>query len=245
MTGDVTLQSLRTQNFGRHEPLVYRALRRVTVLLSYACIRLGISPNTITVLSTLAAAVAACLLAVGRPTPVRWGSAVIVLSFALDCVDGEVARATKRESVLGIQLEHITSWLIIGLLQGGAAIGVLRYRHDLALIVAAFSSLVGWYALYFLFLQLRLWIPRDAEFGALRRLSRGVYRVMPLDQNLLIILAASDAVDAYLLMNAVIAPLLSCVSFFLFWYYTRKESMVDSARREVSTVGELAGLRRA
>lgn len=245
MTADVSLEALRAQNYGRQEPLVYRALRRVTVLLSYVCIRLDISPNTITVLSTMAAAVAACLLAVGRPAPVRWGSAVIVLSFALDCVDGEVARATRRESVLGTQLEHVTSWLVIGLLQAGAAIGVLRYRRELTVLVAAFASLVGWYALYFLFLQLRLWIPRDAAFSALRALSRAAYRVMPLDQNLLIVLAAGNAVHAYLLLSAVLAPLLCGLSFFLFWYYAQDHLTGDSAARQAPPAGDLAAVRQA
>jgi phosphatidylglycerophosphate synthase len=219
----VKLQDLRRQNYGRQEPLVYQALRRVSILLSYLCVRWGIAPNTVTVLSTLAAVIAAFLLAVGSSYTVRMSAVAIVVSFILDCMDGEIARAARRESIFGIQLEHITSWLIIGILQAGAAIGVMRSHQGVLFCVAAFSSLVGWYGFYFLFLQLRIWIPQEADFSLLRKFSRVVYRIMPFDQNLLILFAASNAIQAYLMINAILAPLLFLISFVLFIYYAHSE----------------------
>lgn len=224
-----SLKTLRSQNFGRSEPYIYRGLRRLSVLLSYVCVRLDIAPNLITVLSTGAAVIAAMLLATGDSLLVRLAAIAVVISYILDCMDGEIARASGRESILGIQLEHMTSWMIIGLLQSGAAIGVLRTHHNPLLLMASFASLVSWYGLYFFFLQLRLWIPKESKFGALRGASRIMYALMPMDQNLLVLFAAGNVIVTYLIVSACLSSALLGLSCVLFLYYTNTEQIAPPA----------------
>lgn len=77
--------------------------RRVTPI----AVRLGLAPNTVTVISLIAGAAAVATALTGT----RWGymaTAVLMLvSLVLDCVDGEVARWTHRYSKAGAWLDAV------------------------------------------------------------------------------------------------------------------------------------------
>ena len=84
-----------------------RTVRPISRRITPIAVRLGLAPNTVTVISLLAGAgaVAAAL------TGTRWGylaTAVLMLvSLVLDCVDGEVARWTHRYSKAGAWLDAV------------------------------------------------------------------------------------------------------------------------------------------
>lgn len=85
---------------------VNRPLGRV---FAAAAVSIGVSPNGVTALSALATAAGLVVLVVA---PVAWWtglvvSALLVLGFALDSADGQVARVTGRGSPAGEWLDHV------------------------------------------------------------------------------------------------------------------------------------------
>ena len=91
----------------------------------------GVSPNLVTVLSFLVGLVAAYLLAQGL---FLWGALAVLLSGALDLLDGALARATGKVSPFGALLDSTLDRLTEGAyffgllwfyLQGGSVLEVL------------------------------------------------------------------------------------------------------------------------
>lgn len=84
-----------------------RTVRPISRRITPIAVRLGLAPNTITVVSLLAGAGAVVAALTGS----RWGylvTAVLMLvSLVLDCVDGEVARWTHRYSKGGAWLDAV------------------------------------------------------------------------------------------------------------------------------------------
>lgn len=84
-----------------------RTVRPISRRITPIAVRLGLAPNTITIISLLAGAGAVATALTGS----RWGylaTAVLMLvSLVLDCVDGEVARWTHRYSKGGAWLDAV------------------------------------------------------------------------------------------------------------------------------------------
>jgi phosphatidylglycerophosphate synthase len=84
-----------------------RTVRPISRRLTPVAVRLGLAPNTITVVSLLAGAGAVATALTGS----RWGYAatavLMLVSLVLDCVDGEVARWTHRYSRGGAWLDAV------------------------------------------------------------------------------------------------------------------------------------------
>src|SRR5438309_330896 len=84
------------------DPGWYRVHRRVSIYLTWALIRTGIRPNTLSVIMLGLGIVGAALLAA---RPASWnlvGFALLYFTFLLDKVDGEIARLTHTQSARGI-----------------------------------------------------------------------------------------------------------------------------------------------
>ncbi|WP_283138510.1 CDP-alcohol phosphatidyltransferase family protein [Rhizohabitans arisaemae] len=69
------------------------------------CARLGLTPNAVTGISVGFAALAALWFAEGTRTGLVVGAFLLYFSFVLDCVDGQLARYTRRFSPLGAWLD--------------------------------------------------------------------------------------------------------------------------------------------
>src|SRR2546423_1364211 len=88
------------------EPPFYFPFRQAGKLLIPLASRL--SPNALTSIWILLEISAAALLLVGfRYTP----AVLILVSIVIDCLDGDVARVTKRTSRIGSLLENFGHWL--------------------------------------------------------------------------------------------------------------------------------------
>lgn len=211
-----SLAELRAENYRRTEAPVYKPIRRLSVLLSWAAIRMGVHPNVVTLTGLACAAGAAGLLASDGASQHRLAVLLILAAYVLDCMDGEVARGSGRTSVVGSQLDHVTNWVTVGLLHAGAAIGAYRAQPHVSTVLYGYLGLVGWYSFYFLFIQLLRWLPRGARFGGLRVWSRSLFVLMPLDENLVAIFALAGATYAYVVASAVLAPLLFAVTLALY-----------------------------
>ena len=83
-------------------------VRKLSKPLSSVAIKLRMSPNLITVISFIVGVAAALSFAQGARWALVLGAFLLQLSLILDCVDGEVARATHRFSVIGAWLDAST-----------------------------------------------------------------------------------------------------------------------------------------
>jgi len=106
--------------------LVNRKLGRLLAALGAST---GISPNLVTAASCLATAAAVALLALDRPSlGVGVGVAgLLVLGFALDSADGQLARLTRSGSLAGEWLDHVVDAAKSVALHAGVL--VAAYRH--------------------------------------------------------------------------------------------------------------------
>jgi phosphatidylglycerophosphate synthase len=123
--------------------------------------RLGVTPNGVTGISFGLAVIAATWFSAGDRAGLVTGAAVFYLSFVFDCVDGQLARYTRRFSPLGGWLDAISDrakeWLVYAGLAAGtgtpevwrlavAAMVLLALRHVIDLSYAgavADSARVG------------------------------------------------------------------------------------------------------
>jgi phosphatidylglycerophosphate synthase len=83
-------------------------LRRVSKLLTWAAVKVGATPNQVTIASFAIGLYAAFLFAQGDTWSLVGGAILLQVSIIVDCVDGEIARYTRKFSELGAWLDAIT-----------------------------------------------------------------------------------------------------------------------------------------
>jgi phosphatidylglycerophosphate synthase len=83
-------------------------LRRVSKLLTWAAVKIGATPNQVTIASFAIGLYAAFLFAQGDTWSLIIGAILLQVSIIVDCVDGELARYTRKFSELGAWLDAIT-----------------------------------------------------------------------------------------------------------------------------------------
>ena len=106
-------------------------VRRLSKPLTRLALRTGVSPNTVTLLSFAIGLAAAAAFAQGDRLMLVLGAVLLQVSLIVDCVDGEVARATRRFSALGAWLDASTDRVKEFLAYAGLAIGAARFGVDL------------------------------------------------------------------------------------------------------------------
>ncbi len=106
-------------------------VRRLSKPLTRIALRLGWSPNAITLLSFAIGLAAAASFAVGYRWALVLGAVLLQLSLVVDCVDGEVARATRRFSALGAWLDASTDRVKEFLAYAGLAVGAARFGVEI------------------------------------------------------------------------------------------------------------------
>jgi phosphatidylglycerophosphate synthase len=83
-------------------------LRRVSKLLTWAAVKVGATPNQVTIASFAIGLYAAFLFSQGDTSSLISGAILLQVSIIVDCVDGEIARYTRKFSELGAWLDAIT-----------------------------------------------------------------------------------------------------------------------------------------
>ncbi|HEX6968115.1 MAG TPA: DUF5941 domain-containing protein [Micromonosporaceae bacterium] len=103
--------------------------------------RLGLSPTAVTAVSVLFAVVAAALFGYGGRVALVVGALLLYLGFVLDCVDGQLARYTRRFSAWGGWLDTIADRGKEYVVYAGLAVGVERagLGNGWALAIAAMA----------------------------------------------------------------------------------------------------------
>ncbi len=111
-------------------------LRRVSKPLTSAALRLGLSPNQISLISLGVGLTAALCFATGQAWPIVLGAVLMQASLVIDCVDGEVARFTRTFSQLGAWLDAATDRVKEYAAYAGLAVGAGRGGDDIWLLAA-------------------------------------------------------------------------------------------------------------
>jgi hypothetical protein len=83
-------------------------LRRLSARVTPLAVRYGVHPNTVTLLSLLAGLAGSGLFCLGDYPALVAGALLLQVSLVLDCVDGEIARATRSGSRFGGWLDAAT-----------------------------------------------------------------------------------------------------------------------------------------
>ena len=83
-------------------------LRRVSKLVTWVAVKIGATPNQVTIASFAIGLYAAFLFSQGDTWSLIGGAILLQVSIIVDCVDGEIARYTRKFSELGAWLDAIT-----------------------------------------------------------------------------------------------------------------------------------------
>lgn len=117
--------------------------RNFSTPFTWAFIKLGISPNTITILSYFLCIIGAFFLAKGTYVFLFIGLLFFVLFRILDDSDGEIARLQKSESIKGVYFDRVSHYIYNFFLGLGLGIGLDKlYQHDFFLILGLLFGLV-------------------------------------------------------------------------------------------------------
>jgi CDP-diacylglycerol--glycerol-3-phosphate 3-phosphatidyltransferase len=101
--------------------------------------RMGIHPDTITIIGLIVVAIGAYFIAVGQ---IQLGGVLMVISLPLDALDGAVARAMGRKDRFGAVLDSTLDRYADGLIFGALAYYFAGRGEQLNLILAL-ASLMG------------------------------------------------------------------------------------------------------
>lgn len=104
-------------------------VRKLSKPLTGLVLRWGMAPNTITLISFAVGLAAAVAFGLGTVPWLVAGAVLLQASLVIDCVDGEVARATRRFSALGAWLDASTDRVKEFAAYAGLAVGAARV-HD-------------------------------------------------------------------------------------------------------------------
>jgi phosphatidylglycerophosphate synthase len=226
---DVRPLSLWSEVAATREPPTYRLGRLVAVVLRERLAASRLSPNALTFAWTVCLIGASGALAVGEYQYGLLAAALILLSYVLDCLDGEAARARGRTSKIGSQLEQMAHWVTNGCLLLGTVVGLSHGGNRMWVWVVLAAALIGDYTFHFLYQQLHLAADRNLDYGALHIVTRWLYALMPINTNLLIV----GAVASELLGALVVWAALSNVAWLvIFGIYYRVESR--ELRRQIA-----------
>lgn len=116
-------------------------LRKFSKLLTWVAVRIGATPNQVTLVSFAVGLYSAYSFSRGTFMGALLGALLLQLSIIIDCVDGELARYTRRFSKLGAWLDAVTDRIKEYLVFLGLAYGAARQGEDLWLLALGMMAL--------------------------------------------------------------------------------------------------------
>lgn len=145
-------------------------VRKLSKPMTAVALRLGMSPNSITLISFAVGLLAAGSFALGDRWALVIGAILLQLSLIIDCVDGEVARATRKFSALGAWLDASTDRVKEYLAYAGLAAGAALHGVD-----------IWWLALVMMVLQTTRHMT-DYDFSRVQRQREAVVPITAIDE---------------------------------------------------------------
>ena len=146
-------------------------VRKLSKPLSSVAIKLRMSPNLVTVISFIVGVAAALSFAQGARWALVLGAFLLQLSLILDCVDGEVARATHRFSVIGAWLDASTDRVKEYAVYAGLATGA---------VVNGVASQLAWCVAVILMIVQTARHMGDYNFAAIQKMREAALPFAPI-----------------------------------------------------------------
>ena len=106
-------------------------LRKFSKILTWVAVKVGATPNQVTLISFAIGLYSAYSFAQGTFWNIFLGAVLLQLSIIVDCVDGELARYTRKFSQLGAWLDAVTDRVKEYMVFMGLAIGAEKDGRDL------------------------------------------------------------------------------------------------------------------
>jgi hypothetical protein len=106
-------------------------LRKFSKILTWLAVRMGATPNQVTLISFAIGLYSAYCFAQGTFWQIFLGAILLQVSIIVDCVDGELARYTRKFSQLGAWLDAVTDRVKEYMVFLGLAIGAEKEGRDL------------------------------------------------------------------------------------------------------------------
>ncbi len=106
-------------------------LRKFSKILTWVAVKIGATPNQVTLVSFAIGLLSAYSFTKGDFWWMFLGALLLQLSIIVDCVDGELARYTRKFSQLGAWLDAVTDRVKEYLVFFGLAIGAQKEGRDL------------------------------------------------------------------------------------------------------------------
>ncbi len=106
-------------------------LRKFSKFLTWVAVKVGATPNQVTLISFAIGLYSAYSFSLGGFWNLFLGAVLLQLSIIVDCVDGELARYTRRFSQLGAWLDAVTDRVKEYMVFLGLAIGADKEGRDL------------------------------------------------------------------------------------------------------------------
>jgi hypothetical protein len=106
-------------------------LRKFSKLLTWLAVRVNATPNQVTLISFAIGLYSAICFTKGTFSQTLLGAVLLQLSIIVDCVDGELARYTRKFSKLGAWLDAVTDRVKEYMVFLGLAIGAEKSGQDL------------------------------------------------------------------------------------------------------------------
>ena len=127
-------------------------VRKFSYLITYICLKLKISANTVSVLSAVDAALGCILLCVNNRWSMLVGVVLINFWIVLDCVDGNIARMLKKDSRSGEFFDAVSGYVMCAFAY--FAVGVAAYHSSnlfgefqyIFIILGALASITDLYS---------------------------------------------------------------------------------------------------
>ena len=106
-------------------------LRKFSKLFTWVAVKIGATPNQVTLVSFAIGLYSAYAFAQGTFWQILLGAILLQLSIIIDCVDGELARYTRKFSQLGAWLDAVTDRVKEYMVFMGLAYGAGKSGRDL------------------------------------------------------------------------------------------------------------------
>lgn len=127
-------------------------VRNFSYIITWLCLRLNISANTVSVISAIDAFVGCALLCVNNYVCMLIGVILINFWIVLDCVDGNIARVLKKDSRSGEFFDAVSGYVVCAF--AFFSVGVAAYHTSnwwgeyqyLFILMGALASITDLYA---------------------------------------------------------------------------------------------------
>lgn len=225
----MTISELRAVTQNIEEPPTYRLPRLLSIYLTHLLLPTRVTPNAVTFFQWFLLVAAALFFAATRSWSNVVGAILIFLSYIIDCVDGELARGRGTSSKIGSQLEQMVHWTGGGLLLLGATYATTIPESSSRWIVG-FLAIFGDTTFHFMYNQLNMHADPKVNYGKLHLITKLLYRVMPINTNLMIIGGLVNHLFEALLVWAVLSNLSVVIVFGI--YYRVEVLSLNSSQTE-------------